>query len=60
METTLKKVHKGIIGQIRGYETYPARSKFDDGYLSALKFVLAIIEKDGRYKDKSAEGEKGK
>lgn len=52
METTIKKVHEEVIRQIRSYEDFPSKSKFDDGYLCAMNLILKVIETDGRFKCK--------
>jgi len=55
MKTTLKKIKDAIMKQIKAYEIYPSKNKFDDGYLAGMQFILNIIEKDGRYKNKKLE-----
>ena len=45
LKTKIKKVHEEIIRQIRSYEDFPSRNKFDDGYLCAMKRILEVLEK---------------
>ena len=50
MKTTIGKVKEWIERQLGSYEKHPYMNEFERGHKAALKSVLELIKKDGRYK----------